>query len=102
MGNHNCIRFCKSRDKKKCTPLGGNEELALHIVTGHCWDGEDGPPQGRGGHDQQREHRRNSAHVTLVGSKTKTQQHWWAIWRVQGLENNTIERAGHSRQMREG
>jgi hypothetical protein len=37
MGNHNRIRFCKSRNKK-CTPLG-NKELALHTITSHCWEG---------------------------------------------------------------
>lgn len=32
--------------------LGGNEELALHGVTSHCWDRRDGPPRGQGDRNQ--------------------------------------------------
>lgn len=41
------------------TPLRGNEELALHAVTSHCWDGEKPP----GGLDPQGEHSINAAHT---------------------------------------
>lgn len=40
-----------------------------------------------------------STHVTQVGSKMKTQHHWRAAWRGQGLEYNTAENASPLRQV---
>lgn len=40
MGNHNRIRFCKSRNKKSAQPLRGHEEPTLHTVTSHCLGGQ--------------------------------------------------------------
>lgn len=72
--------------------LGGNEELALHGVTSHCWDRRDGPPRG---HNQWGEPPKelSTYHITQVGSKMNTQHHWQALWRGKGLENATMEKA---------
>lgn len=52
------------------TPLRGDEELALHAVTSHCWSGE-APPW---------EHSINSAHTLYSGWK---------------LNKNPLALAGH-------
>lgn len=47
------------------TPLRGNEELALHTVTSHCWKGEE-PPRGL---DPQGEHSINAPRTLYSGWK---------------------------------
>lgn len=54
------------------TPLRGNEELALHAVTSHCWSGEEPPSMGK--------HSINSAHTLYSGWK---------------LNRNPLALAGH-------
>lgn len=65
MGNHNCIIFARAGIKRVHTPLRGNEELALHAVTSHCWNGEE-PPRGL---DPQGEHGINTARTLYSGWK---------------------------------